>query len=309
MYKCGRCNAEMSDGALCSVCSRHFDFPCSGITEAGYRKLGDRKASWRCPSCKAGSSPQVTPKVSAPNVEQLYKELQLITKKLAPLTTLVEDVKTIRSDIDGLMASVENAHASIKDFNDSVNVQSSRLKLVEERMEIIPDLEKKLSDLQEETNQREQWLRANNLEIKGVPQKQGENLLDIVVKIGSEINYPVTKTSINYVARVPSRDTSTPKPIIVSFINRYMKEDFIAAARSLNKPLTPENINLHGTMRIYINDHLTVANKQLLLKTKEAARQYDFQFVWVKHCKILVRKNTTSHIIKIRSAIDLKKIM
>ncbi|CAG9103056.1 unnamed protein product [Plutella xylostella] len=260
---------------LCSVCSRHFDFPCSGITEAGYRKLGDRKASWRCPSCKAGSSPQVTPKVSAPNVEQLYKELQLITKKLAPLTTLVEDVKTIRSDIDGLMASVENAHASIKDFNDSVNVLSSRLKLVEERMEIIPDLEKKLSDLQEETNQREQWLRANNLEIKGVPQKQGENLLDIVVKIGNELNYPVTKTSINYVARVPSRDTSTPKPIIVSFINRYMKEDFIAAARSLNKPLTPENINLHGTMRIYINDHLTVANKQLLLKTKEAARDFN----------------------------------
>ncbi|KAG7301492.1 hypothetical protein JYU34_014458 [Plutella xylostella] len=81
MVTCGRCNSEVSDSALCSVCRRHFDFPCAGITEAGFRKLGDRKATWRCSDCKSGASPgapRATAASSVPNVTKLYEELQLI---------------------------------------------------------------------------------------------------------------------------------------------------------------------------------------------------------------------------------------
>ncbi|CAG9093145.1 unnamed protein product [Plutella xylostella] len=310
MVTCGRCNSEVSDSALCSVCRRHFDFPCAGITEAGFRKLGDRKATWRCSDCKSGASPgapRATTASPVPNVTQLYEELQLISKKLAPLATLVEEVKTIRSDIDGLMVSVENAHSSIKDFNDTVTSLSSRLKIVEDRTNLIPVLEKKIIELDNELNQREQWLRANNVEIKGIPLKNNENLYDIAFKLADTLGITLKKEDCNFITRVPTRQPNNEKPIIISFHNRYTKEDFVAAMRK-RKVLNLESLGFSGSGRVYVNDHLTVYNKSLLTKAKSIAKEKNFQYIWVKHCKIMARKSPTSPPFIVKNELDLLKI-
>ncbi|CAG5008874.1 unnamed protein product [Parnassius apollo] len=52
MVVCGKCCEEVSSAIQCSACRKFFDYPCSGITEIGYRKLGVRQSSWRCVSCK-----------------------------------------------------------------------------------------------------------------------------------------------------------------------------------------------------------------------------------------------------------------
>ncbi|CAG4932255.1 unnamed protein product [Parnassius apollo] len=47
------------------------------------------------------------------------------------------------------------------------------------------------------------------------------------------------------------------KSIIVNFINRYIKEEFVAAARS-KKFMTAKDIGFVGNeQRLYVNDHLT----------------------------------------------------
>ncbi|KAL4714499.1 hypothetical protein ACJJTC_017562 [Scirpophaga incertulas] len=96
------------------------------------------------------------------------------------------------------------------------------------------------------------------------------------------------------------------KAILVYFINKYAKEDFVAAARQ--KRLSPTDIGLPGSHRIYINDHLTSSNKQLLSKAKTLARENGFQFVWVKHAKIFVRKDSTSPFFTVAKEKDLLKI-
>jgi hypothetical protein len=60
--------------------------------------------------------------------------------------------------------------------------------------------------------------------------------------------------------------------------------------------------------KVFINWHLTVANKLLYKKTREIAKIRLYQYVWVKHCKIFVRKNTGSPNISVRKLADIEKI-
>lgn len=315
MVSCGKCSDDVTFGALCSKCKLDYHYQCSGVTEKGYLKLSERsKAAWVCVTCKNEASSSTSAasaavkSASASSKEpstltlaNVMEEFNKLNSKLSPLLSLVDEIRGIKSDISDLKRSSSTVPTQFKAMDE-------RLSKVERRLDEAEALKVQVAKLERSLNDKEQWLRSNNAEIKGVPQKHGENLLDIVAKIGSKISYPISKCNINYVARVPSRDSEQAKPIIVAFTNRYMKEDFVAAARSL-KYLVPTDIDLQGSSKIYINDHLTVQNKQLLTKAKAAAQQFEFQYVWVKHAKILVRKNSTSNIIKIRTENDLHKIM
>ncbi|KAF9795652.1 hypothetical protein SFRURICE_017725 [Spodoptera frugiperda] len=96
---------------------------------------------------------------------------------------------------------------------------------------------------------------------------------------------------------------------LMSFLNRYVKEDFIAAARAV-KDLSTSHIGFQGTsQRVYINDHLSVEYKKLLSRVKILAKEKCYEFVWVKHGKIHVLKNANSKVIIIRKETDLNKIV
>jgi hypothetical protein len=117
----------------------------------------------------------------------------------------------------------------------------------------------------------------------------------------------VDNAKINHISRVPIHN-SKDKLIIVSFINRYIKEDFIASAR-LKKSILAEDIGFQGIkQRVFINDHLTAENKKLLTSTKTLLKQKGYMYVWVKHCKIHVRKDDNSKAFVIHSERDLNKL-
>ncbi|KAL0892586.1 hypothetical protein ABMA27_015683 [Loxostege sticticalis] len=255
---------QFTDGALCSLCKKYFDFACSGVTEQGYRKLGDRKSTWRCPACKnKDHSPKAnTPKASTStqspplSLESLHHDLQVVLLKLSPLAGLVEDVKGIRAEITNLQTSLNMAHEMISGFTENIRALETRVKNVEQNIEVIPSLQAEVAKINQELSDKEQWSRANYVEIKGIP---------------------------------------------------YLKEEFTAASRKL-KAANPDLLGFPNGGPIYINDHLTVQNKNLLSKAKALAKESNFQFVWVKHCKIMARKSPTSPIIMIKTERELTKI-
>lgn len=304
MVTCGRCGDEATDAIQCSACLKHFDFPCSGVTEKGYRKLGDRQATWRCGNCKNtglpsaqslsnAASPVVSPTVT---LETIMRELTSIRLKLAPLSSLTSEVQLIRKEL-----------ADLKELPAKVQSIDERLVKVEGAQEDVALLKTTILNLEGELQDTQQWLRGNNVEIKGVPLKDKENLFDIISKIGEKVLYPVTKTQINFIHRVPTNANGV-KNIIVSFLNRYVKENFVSAARSLKSPLSPVDIGVVGAGRIFVNDHLTVKNKALLSQAKALAKERNYQFVWVKHMKIFVRRDPTSKTCNITTERDLQKI-
>ncbi|CAG4987908.1 unnamed protein product [Parnassius apollo] len=295
-HNCGACGELLSEGPHCTVCNQELHFHCAGITEAGYCKLGGRKSTWRCVKWKQTHSiqPLLSPRIESDAL--ILKETRTLSDKLVPLEYLKDEVIALRFK---------------NKFNDKIKDFKQRLVQVEKVQKHANLIQTRLEKLEQESNSAEQWSRMNNVAIKGVPQTSGENLFEIISKIGSKIQYPITKTQVNFVTRVPTCEREHKKPIIICFCNRYVKEDFVAAARYASKTSHPTSSNLGfvDNNRIYINDHLTVHNKTLLSKTKIAAVEMNFRYGWVKHAKIHVRKIDKSHIIMVKSERDLSKIV
>lgn len=307
--KCSKCDDNFTDGVHCSACNKYQHFHCAGITEKGYRQLGSRKNVWRCFICKQPPIPSPSP-VPDSNYEVLLKEIKSIGAKLMPLDSLVLEVQNLRADLSELKTTTKATENTIKEFSLRFTKIESRLKLLEnaktEQASMKSQIEKIVNDL----NEKEQWDRMNNVELKGIPQNKNENLLDLVCSLGKKIQYPISKTQLNFATRVQTRDPDHIKPVIVCFNNRYIKEDFIAAARAAIKisPILPSELGLQGRSNIYVNDHLTIQNKTLLTNAKKLGKEQGFQYTWVKNARIFLRKNDSSPIITIRTPKDLSKI-
>lgn len=309
MFACASCGVQHADGPMCSVCKKQFDFQCSGVTEAGYRKLGDRKNTWRCPKCKLSLSP--SPGVISPKPCQLDKiqdQLNKIALQLEPLQLLVEDVKYIKTELSELKESQEMTQQLLSAVTGKVETLETRVIALEKTANEVPVLQAEIARLNLELENRDQWSRANNIEIRGVPQKNKENLYEIVQKISQLCNISIKKEAINYIARIPTRVTNREKSIVISFHGRYLKEEFLALARKSNQ-LILSNLGFTSYEKFFINDHLTQRNKTLLSKAKSLAKDKNFKYIWVKHCKIMARKSDSSPIFFIRNENDLLKIV
>ncbi|XP_026318863.1 uncharacterized protein LOC113239142 [Hyposmocoma kahamanoa] len=312
MFKCKRCNSECRDGVQCSVCRCHYDFPCAGITEGGFRKLGDRKATWRCASCKNPTSPN--PPVDLDDVMAELKRLSAITASLPQLADSVKSIHTELAELKNLKSNLTDVKESLNYVHNSVDTLSSKICNIEKEIQIllktkdeVQHLQQRMEKLEGLVRDGERRSRMNNIEIKGVPVTQSENLFQIFAKLGEHIKCPIPREQINYIARIPMRNDKVNKTIIVSVHNRYNKEDFVAAARK--STIVPADLNLSGNNRIFVNDHLNLEDKLLLNKVKTLAKEKDFAYTWVKGCKIYVRKSPTSHVIVIKSEADLKKLV
>lgn len=321
MYSCPLCKSNFSDGVRCSKCTVTYCFGCANISEVNYRKLGSaRQASILCSSCKTGHSqpttmsPGVSPPSSTATLDLVLQELRSgiseINSRLEKLPAIVEDIKNVKQNL-------QHFEASIAGIKQEVITNSVKLAEVEERVRIVesesqndakyPQLQAEIVKLSNEIIAKDQMLRQNNIEIKGIPLKKNENLFELVGKLGDSIGQRIEKSDINFVTR--ARSATQPKPIIVGFLTRYKKQDFVASARSRKPGLTARDLGFaDDTTKIYVNDHLTKDNKLLLSKTKKTAIEHNFKYVWVQNCKILTRRSDTSPILPINSESDLTKI-
>lgn len=307
---CASCGELFNDGVQCGSCKKQLDFGCANITETGYRRLGpERRASWKCPSCRLlspSTSGAQSPEIS---LEAIMTKLNSMSLLLEGLPGLFNEVKSIKADVVKLQVSSKGTTKKLQEFDYSLTEMNTRVTSLEAVSCDLVAVKSQLSLSQQNEITRDQWSRLNNIEIKGVPMKKNENLYELVDKIGTSINYRVSKNQINYVSRIPTHSSNKEKSIVVSFLNRYVKEDFVASAR-LIKSLSPIDLGFASeqNQRIFVNDHLSPEYKKLLTKTKQVARDKGYQFTWVKFSKIHVRKNDTSHIIIINYEKDLNKL-
>ncbi|CAG9138050.1 unnamed protein product [Plutella xylostella] len=304
---CFDCKATCGDGVKCASCSKDKCFSCANITERGFRNLGsERRAAWTCPKCRI-ASPHPSAQKKGPTLEDILNRLDILTTKLDVLPKLISDVNELKMNMQEVIKSCEFPSRKIEDFELKLVGVNDRLSSLEETSEVANCTQSVVDALQQELNEKEQWSRLNNVEIKGIPTKNNENLFDIVDALGKHLTLPIPKTQINFISRVPVYN-SKDKSILLRFVNRYAKEDFIAAARLKKQSLKASDIGFASDERLYVNDHLSPGNKKLLSKTKLVAREKNYQYVWVKHAKIHVRRNDTSPVITIKCEMDLNKL-
>ncbi|CAG9136280.1 unnamed protein product [Plutella xylostella] len=281
--RCADCDHDFTDGAQCGACKKHYDFKCAGVAESSYRKM--KRLSWRCIACSRGHSSPTVQRVQ-PSLEDIMDKLNKLTDQLAPLSALIEDMKCVKQEIQEVKSSCSFMSSQLDDFVNKLKLIDGRVKDLEATKVELATTKEQLLSIQRSLLAKDQWSRANNVEIKGVPMKKTENLFKLVEAISTHVNYDFPKSQINYVSRLPTYN-SKEKSILISFVNRYVKEDFVAAARGM-KSIQASDIGFNDSNnRIFVNDHLSSEQKKLLNETKTAAKIKQHLYVWELECQIL----------------------
>lgn len=173
-------------------------------------------------------------------------------------------------------------------------------------------LRKETRSLQIRVNSMEQYSRKTNVEIAGIPQTQGEDVISVVQDIGKVIGAEVRKEEVMAAHRVPSYSRGRTPQIIVQFQNRVQRNHFLErfkTARKTNNRMSARQVNkIFPDTAFYVNEHLTPENKVLLSKTKLACKEVGFRYTWCKEGKIFARRADDEPAIRIECEEDLAKI-
>ena len=130
----------------------------------------------------------------------------------------------------------------------------------------------------------------------GIPDCEGENLADIIIKIGQKISVDITSQDIDIVHRLRKK-TPTTKPIIARFNLKTTKISEII-----------ESVQHEVEARIYINENLTQRRQKLLAKARKMRKAEYLVRVWTVDGKVFVRKTEESRPVRISEDGDLENL-
>ena len=238
-------------------------------------------------------------------------------ESIVKLTTSMECFKSQILELQTSNTKLKEENKEIINCNKELRVENTNLNTK------VSVLEKSLTESNKElqmfSNQillKEQQDRLNNLEIAGIPENKSENLINILQTIGTKVGITISQSDIDHIHRVrrfPLQNKSidsnpSTSNVVVKFLQRQKKNEVLAAIKS-RRGLTTTDLHFDGaTQPIYVNEHLSPHNKLLLGKARKLRVENNYTFIWLKDCKIFVRKNETSKPIIITCEEDLKKI-
>lgn len=248
---------------------------------------------------------------SNPSTMLILQKLERIEHQLCRLDALSNDVKDVKSELNGVKDSMNFHSDQVANLSRKVESFDNQLKVMSVLKCEVSALKDEVKIIKSDQEIKDQWARRSNIELIGVPEKNSEMLMDIVDRLAKVSNFQLQPYDIDFVTRVASKDSGNgrPKPIIIKMLARHRKDDFLTALRKM-KNLSTNHIGYPDqSRRIFANDHLTSANKQLLNRVKILAKDKNYKFVWVKNCMIKVRQNEKSPTQIIYNELDLKKIV
>lgn len=346
MVKCSACDGDVKSKdnvVICSIssCKLQYHQACVGVK----RGTNISASTWVCPECKikqmrrgdnsdtpvketddrkrtqnpvhssSSSSNETKPDDIIRNIKAeieivFNRELpKFLAKLMETVTEVIQNkflelesaVATCSGLYDTVRGTADKNSAAIKKLQTDNNNLSSQIKV----------LQAKVNSMEEASLKQEQWSRLQNIEIVGVPESNDENLPSVMENIAKHLNVSLAPQDLDFVHRVQAKRQVKGKlrNIIVRFQNRIKKDALLSAARK-SGGITSRDIGMKDEHKtIYINEHLTVKNKQLLNNCKAKAKECGYKFVWTKNCRIYTRKAENLPFILISCEEDLKKVV
>lgn len=180
-------------------------------------------------------------------------------------------------------------------------------KLVEDLSNENRDLKKSVKMLEERVEDLEQYSRNNCVEIQGIPQEKTEDVVSIVKDIGKAMDMEISDMMVDACHRLGGRQQrgDNPPGIILKFVRRIDKEEFLRKRR-VKRSLSTRHIGRKDDHQIYINESLSPARRRLHALARAFRKEKNYQFLWVRNGKILLRKEESAPVKVVRSQEDLK---
>lgn len=196
---------------------------------------------------------------------------------------------------------------STKYCSDGFDEVGSDLKALRKEIQELTRCNLELKSENVRLNQRveelEQYTRANNLEIKGVP--AAGDVSELVKRIGDLVGESITESDIDICHRVPTPNPDK-KNIVVRFVRRCKRNAVLEKSRK--KRITTKDLGFAVVDAVYINEHLTRPGKQLLGAAIAKKKQVNWRFVWTTGGKVFARRDESAAAVHIRSLSDLDKM-
>lgn len=227
-------------------------------------------------------------------------------------TEVFSELNSVRADINELKTSMQfvsdKMDSSFKLIEKLTNQFNQLKKETEDIKAKNVSLSNEVRDLREKVRHLEQYSRVNNIEINGVPATKEESVIDLLKDVGAAIGVEVQECDISAAHRVPSFRKDRDPALIVQFANRRRRDEWISKYRQ-RKSLTASEVNKRFPgQRVYINDHLSPDNKQLLSKLKKKCRDIGYSFAWCRDAKFFARKDPGGPVKKITCLEDIEAL-
>lgn len=219
------------------------------------------------------------------------------------------DLRELRNEIREMkesMGFINKAFEEMKKKFEAERVEKEALR--KENVELrtmCKEHSRTIVQLEKRVVQCEQYSRRSNVEIRGVTQKENEDVAQLVSKIGEVIGEPISAGDMDACHRVPTREAGKSN-IVVQFRSREKRDSVLEKARKFR--VKNNQIGISGESQIYLNEHLCPTLKQLLALAIVKKHECGWRFVWTRNGKIFARKLENSDRIRIETDADLSKI-
>jgi hypothetical protein len=264
--------------------------------------------NWHCTDCK--TSRELSRNADGKEVE-CNKSVHEV-KSYHLIQEIKRDFKEVEKNLG---ESINKLYERLDDSVKVIEAQGVKINQCNEQIEILQSenllLKKQILECQNLSDDLEQRLLANNIEIHGVPFSANENIPSIVTKIGAELGVQLTENCFDVCYRSPQKVNGMPGGIQVRFINHQVKENFLAKRR-VKRNLSTRHLTLDGVpptdVPIYINEALSPGRRKVLNTVRERKKTKNYAYLWIRGGKILVRKVEKGKVIALRHMADICKL-
>ena len=209
---------------------------------------------------------------------------------------------------------INSQYESLKEKCDKLIVTNQKQESVIKELKAQSTTLKRSNEKEKEkVDALEQYGHRQNLEIVGVPLKEGENTNEIVIKVAKMLNVSLSSDQISTSHRLQTRlkpknsEPAASPPIIVRFLSRDVR-NLLYANRKLARTANLQEFSLQGAKNIYINENLTQSRKKLFWHAKQKAIASNFKFYRTVNGNVYVRKSSDTDSLPIKNIDDISKI-
>ncbi|KAH9382441.1 hypothetical protein HPB48_004297 [Haemaphysalis longicornis] len=156
--------------------------------------------------------------------------------------------------INSVFEDMRTEFAAIKSENEALRKHNSAL------CDELDDFQKRPADAESRLQHSNQYSRRNNIEIKGVEEKKGDNVTEIVCKLGELAHEPITADDIEACHRVPGKNK--PSCIVLQFARRQKRDSLLEKAKKWR--IKNSDFGFVSSSPVFVNAHLCRALKRLL---------------------------------------------
>lgn len=309
MSNCKSCLVSIKKNQLklsCDECQGEFHGKCVKMSQADVNCLEELNTVWRCDPCSVERRKSMRLDTSVQEGKLTLDDIMEV------LNDIKKEQKTTKDDFN---VSYEALHGEL---SDNTTALQNALKKIEEYSKVMDDLKaenndlkNKVCELEERVENMEQYSRRNCLEVQGIPEGEGESVLDIVKDVGRALKMEITDSMIDTCHRLrQKKDAKGPRGIIVKFVRRMDKEALLKKRQEKKKDFSTRHLNLATPtdIPVFINESLSPARKRLLWQARQLKTDREYKYIWLRNGNILLRKEEGSPVITIKTQADLDKL-